>query len=228
MLLVDTADQDAILKALEFPGVQGFTTNPTLMARAAAAEVLSLDDYIAAARKLCRMSTGIGAIRHLMIQAVGGADDAPKQAALYLDDIKAARDKKLWMKLTPTPMSLACCSALKGMGCACLVTAVFTATQAYVAMEAGADGVAVYLGRLMRLETDWESQLESIAAIVKSAERTLLLASFPDRRTVEVGLRFSRDITAPPDVVDELLTSSLSQEAIEGFDEKVVIEMLKS
>ncbi len=71
-------------------------------------------------------------------------------------------------------------------------------------MEAGADGVAVYLGRLMRLERDWEKQLETIAAIVKSAGRTLLLASFPDRQTVEIGLRYSRDITAPPSVLDRI------------------------
>ncbi len=221
MLLVDTADQRAILNALCLPGVKGFTTNPTLMARAAGAEALSLDDYVAAARSLCRMSVDVGAIRHLMIQAVGCPDDALKQATLYVDDLKGAPDKKIWVKLAPTSASLSCCTALKQIGCATLVTAVFTATQAYVAMEAGADGVAVYLGRLMRLETDWENQIETIAAIVKSAGRTLLLASFPDRHTVDVGLRYSRDITAPPGVLDELLTSSLSEEAIKGFDEKV-------
>ncbi len=221
MLLVDTADHDAILQALESPGVQGFTTNPALIARAAGAEILSLDDYVGAARKLGKIAVDIGAVRHLMIQAVGDAGDIRKQAILYLDEMKAARDKTLWMKLTPTPASLSCCPALKDMGCATLVTAVFTPAQAYVAMEAGADGVAVYLGRLMRLDTDWQRKLESIAAIVKSAERTLLLASFPDRHTVDVGLRYSRDITAPPAVLGELLASSLSQEAIESFDGKV-------
>jgi fructose-6-phosphate aldolase 2 len=224
MLLVDTADQDAILKALKFPGVQGFTTNPTLMARAAGAEILPMDEYVAAARKLCEMSAEIGAIRHLMIQAVGSADDALRQAARYVHDLKAAGGKKLWIKLAPTEPSLACCRALKDMGCASLATAVFTAAQAYVAMEAGADGVAVYLGRLTRHEKDWERQLEAVAAIVKNAERTLLLASFPDRQTVEVGLRYSRDITTPPSVLDELLTSALSQQAIEAFDKKVAFE----
>lgn len=221
MLLVDTADEGAILRALEFPGVQGFTTNPTLIARAAGAEILSLDDYLGAARKLCTTAANIGAIRHLMIQAVGDASDIRRQAILYLDEMKAARDKTLWMKLTPTPASLSCCPALKDMGCATLVTAVFTPAQAYVAMEAGADGVAVYLGRLIRLESDWEDQIETIAAIVKSAGRILLLASFPDRQTVDIGLRYSRDITAPPAVLDELLTSSLSEEAIKVFDGKV-------
>ncbi|MFO1103849.1 MAG: transaldolase family protein, partial [Methylocystis sp.] len=79
MLLVDTADRDAILKALEFPGVRGFTTNPTLIARAAGAESLSLDDYVGAARKLCKIAADIDAIRHLMIQAVGDAEDIRKQ-----------------------------------------------------------------------------------------------------------------------------------------------------
>jgi transaldolase len=222
MLLVDTADQDAILKALDYPGVQGFTTNPTLIARAAGAEVLSLDEYVGAARKLCKIAANIGAVRHLMIQAIG--DGALRQAAKYLDDLKGARDKKLWMKLTPTPTHLARCSALKRMDCAALVTAVFTPAQAYVAMESGADGVAVYLGRLMQLETDWERNLETIAMIVRSADRTLLLASFPDRHTVDVGLRYSRDITAPPAVLDELLASPLSQQAIDAFDGKVALQ----
>lgn len=228
MLLVDSADRRAILQALRFPGVQGFTTNPTLLARAAGADILSLDDYVAAARKLCKFSADIGAIRHLMIQAVGDADSALRQAALYLDDLKAAHDRKLWMKLTPTATSVACCPALRDMGCASLVTAVFTPAQAYVAMEAGADGIAVYLGRLMRLETDWEKTLETIAAVVRSAERTLLLASFPDRRAVDLGLRYSRDITAPPAVLDELLASPLSQAAIEGFDQKIAWNGQKS
>ncbi len=122
MLLVDTADQHAILNALKFPGVQGFTTNPALMARAAGAEALSLDEYIAAARKLCGMSDDIGAIRQLMIQAVGdrrrrGEASDPAIATT----LKAAHDKKLWIKLTPTPASLSCCPALKDMGCASLV-----------------------------------------------------------------------------------------------------------
>jgi transaldolase len=228
MLLVDTADQDAILKALEFPGVQGFTTNPTLIARAAGAEILSLDDYVSAARKLSTIAAETGAIRHLMIQAVGDADDIRRQAILYLNELKGARDKILWMKLTPTATSVACCAALKEIGCAALVTAVFTPAQAYVAMEAGADGVAVYLGRLMRLEADWERKLESVAAIVKSAERCLLLASFPDRQTVEVGLRYSRDITAPPAVLGELLASPLSQAAIDDFDDKTTWKGQKS
>ncbi|CCJ07246.1 transaldolase family protein [Methylocystis sp. SC2] len=224
MLLVDTADQNAILDALKYPGVQGFTTNPTLIARAAGAEALSLDEYVGAARKLCKISADVDAIRQLMIQAVGGPDEIPRQTIRYLDELKTAREKKLWIKLAPTAPSLACCRALKDLGCASLATAVFTAAQAYVAMEAGADGVAVYLGRLMRHESDWEKQLEAIAAVVKSADRTLLLASFPDRQTVEVGLRYSRDITAPPSVLEDVLTSSLSQEAIEAFDKRIVME----
>jgi transaldolase len=224
MLLVDTADQGAIARALEFPGVQGFTTNPALMAHAAGAETLSLDAYVAAARKLCTMAAETGAIRELMIQGVGSPNEIVTQAGLYLDDLQAAPEKKLWIKLAPTPASLSCCRALEEIGCATLATAVFTAAQAYVAMEAGASGVAVYLGRLMRLDSDWQRRLEDIAAIVNEEERTLLLASFPDRQTVEVGLRYSRDITAPPSVLEDLLTSSLSQDAIKAFDEKVAWE----
>jgi transaldolase len=88
-------------------------------------------------------------------------------------------------------------------------------------MEAQADGVAVYLGRLMRREESWQVQLERIANVVHNAGKMLLLASFPDRETVEHGLAYSRDLTVPPQILKELLESPHSHEAVRTFDSRI-------
>jgi transaldolase len=221
MLLVDTADPAAIADALEFPGVQGFTTNPTLIARAARVESLTRDDYITAALKLCDFAVQSSKVRHFMIQAVGDPDEAVSQAKTYAKALSAGADKKLWIKLLPTQTHLNCRRQFEEIGCASIATAVFTPAQAYVAMEAGADGVAVYLGRLMRTESDWRPQLKRIADILREARKLLLLASFQNRETIETGLAFSQNLTVPPMLLGEMLRSPQAEEAIEAFDARI-------
>jgi len=221
MLLVDTADPNAIAEALAFPGVQGFTTNPTLIARAAGAESQTHGDYVRAARRLCVLAAQRSEVRHFMIQAVDGAEDVVSQAKTYIEALPPGSDKKLWIKLPPTRAFLNSCRRIEELGCASLVTAVFTPAQAYVAMEAGADGVAVYLGRLMRTESDWRPQLERIVDIMREAQKLLLLASFRDRETIETGLAFSRNLTAPPELLGEMLRSTQAEEAVDAFNARV-------
>jgi transaldolase len=221
MLLVDTADPAAIADALAFPGVQGFTTNPTLIARAAEAESLTRETYIKTALDLCALAAQRREVRHFMIQSVGDPEDAIAQVKSYAKALPPDATKKFWIKLPPTQAHLNCCSAIAEIGCASLVTAVFTPAQAYVAMEAGADGVAVYLGRLMRTEGDWRPQLERIVGILREAQKLLLLASFQNIETVETGLAFSRHLTLPPALLADLLRSPQAEEAIAAFDARV-------
>lgn len=222
MLLVDTALESAIEEALAFPGVQGFTTNPTLIARAAGVETLTRDAYILAARKLCALAARRPEVRHCMIQAVGDADATLSQAETYAGDLPPTAEKKLWIKLAPTRAGLGCCRRLEALGCASLATAVFTPAQAYVAMEAGADGVAVYLGRLMRTQENWREQLQQIAEILRDAQRLLLLASFQTPDTIDAGLGFSRNLTVPPTLLRELLHAAQSEEAMRAFETRVL------
>lgn len=221
MLLVDTADPAAIEEALAFPGVQGFTTNPTLVARAAGVETLTRDDYVHAARRLCALAAQRSDVRHFMIQAIGDGEDVVSQAKTYSEALPPGSDQKFWIKLPPTRAFLNSCGRIEALGCASLVTAVFTPAQAYLAMEAGADGVAVYLGRLMRTDSDWRPRLERIVDIMREARKLLLLASFRDQETIETGLAFSRNLTAPPALLGEMLSSPQAQEAIDAFNAHV-------
>lgn len=221
MILIDTADPRAIDRALAFPAIGGFTTNPTLIARAAGVTALSLADYVAAGAELCRFATARAGVRHVMIQAVGEPHRALDQARAWRDALKPATHARLWVKLPPTPGHVALCGDLARLGCASLVTAVFTAAQAEVALGAGADGVAIYFGRLTRDAADGEAVVARIAHCVRRAEKMLLLASLANAALIENALAYSADMTLPPDILDALLAAPGSAQAMTQFDAAV-------
>ncbi len=221
MLLVDTADRHAIARWARFPGVTGFTTNPMLMARAAGVETLSVRDYLAAGIDLCRIASETETVADFMLQGVGSPREIMAQAEAYIHAVRDPAAKRLWIKLPPTRDALSCCAVLQRLGCKTLVTAVFTAAQAYLAMQAGANGVAVYLGRMRKSHEQWQAPMQAIADVTGAAGGTLLLASFPDLDTVERGLPYSQDMTVPPPVLEAMLTSDLSDGALGDFNARV-------
>ncbi len=221
MLLVDTADRHAVARWVRFPGVTGFTTNPTLMARAAGVEALRAREYLAAGTELARLASDAETVADFMIQGFGTPAQIMEQAETYLRTVRDPVAKRLWIKLPPTREALSCCAELHALGCKTLVTAVFTAPQAYLSMKAGADGVAVYLGRMMRLDSLWREPMQAIADVVTGAGGTLLLASLPDLETVQRGLSYSQDLTLPPQVLETMLASDLSADAVADFNARV-------
>jgi transaldolase len=223
MLLIDTADLNEIAAAQKLPAIHGFTTNPALMAQAAHSDALSLSDYTTRANDLCEFACRQDTpVSHIMIQGVGSSGEIVQQAVRYSSTLKNSPRSKLWMKLTPTSENLALCPELKALGCSVLVTAVFTAAQAYLSVESGADGVAVYVGRLMRFEQqNWQKHLEQISTVMCDSKRLLLLASFRDLLTVNSALEYSRNLTVPPHILQEMFASPYSRDAIKDFDSKV-------
>lgn len=225
MFLVDTAAIGEIRAALENPAVCGFTTNPRLIAAAAGEAALSAADYRAFCERLCRFAGADQRIRHLMIQTIGTSTQSRDLALACQAQLALARSNSalasLWIKLPPTLQDLRCIDALRRENCKTLVTAVFTPAQALLAMESGADGIAVYFGRLQRHYADWERGLASIVEIVREKNRLLLLASLSEPELVARSLAFSRDITVPPGLVTALMDSPLSQAAMEEFAARV-------
>jgi transaldolase len=221
MILVDTADRAELSQALSAPYVKGFTTNPTLFLRALGAESLSVSEYVSAALDLVGFAANSATVRNFMIQGVGAPERILAQAQSYRAALGDQADRKLWIKLPPTRDHLALCPGLAALGCKTLVTAVFTPSQALAALECQADGVAVYLGRLMQRDDSWEWKMESIADLVLARGRMLLMASLPDLTKVETALRYSDDMTVPFAMIEQLLHSPFSSEAIEAFDAQV-------
>ena len=228
MILVDTAATGEISAALENPAVCGFTTNPKLIAQAAGEEIVSASDYRAFCEKLCRFAGAERRIRHLMIQTIGSNSQTLDLAGACREQLadagSASSSKALWIKLPPGIENLRCIEELRRTGCKTLVTAVFTPSQALMAMESGADGIAVYFGRLMKHDAEWDKRLKTIVEIVRGNNALLLLASLSKPALVAQSLGYSMDITVPPALVPELMHAPLSQSAMEEFAGFVVTD----
>ncbi len=221
MLFVDSADFDEIEKAMLLPGVRGITTNPALFAKALKKQAVPFDQYVDYGLSIChRILEANFPPQDLMIQGIGTPRDIIEQADKYARILKE-KNIRLWLKLLPTREAMSSIPGLKQAGVSVLITGVFTATQAYMAMEAGADAIAVYVGRMKRLEAVWASQLASIATVMSSYTGMFLLASFPDLETVTLALSYSRDLTIPWAVLEKMLENEHSQSAISGFNDKV-------
>jgi transaldolase len=85
MLLVDSADIDELTATLRYPGIQGVTTNPNLVARSADVEFLSAQGY---AERLLALTDAVQAltplddqVRQLMVQPSGSNHDILEVAA---------------------------------------------------------------------------------------------------------------------------------------------------
>jgi transaldolase len=224
MLLVDSADTRELATTLHYPGIDGVTTNPNLVARAVGVESLSSQAY---AEHLVALTDVIETlpppdhhVRQIMVQPVGSNVDILRVARQIQSRIHPQR-WQLWIKLLPDWTALALIPELQALGIRTLVTATYTATQAEVAFSAHADAIAVYVGRLVKADPNWTEQLTRITAVAQRAGRRALLASFPDRQTLEMAVPYSADLTIPAPLVHALMASPLSSAAMDDFAKRI-------
>lgn len=224
MILVDTADRTALTICLAYPGLQGFTTNPTLLARSAGLDRLTATDYQAAVLRLLgqlpELAPRDGLRREIMLQGIGGTEEILAAAHDWHTHLDTAH-WRLWVKLLPEWRALRAIRGLRDQGIATIVTAAFTSAQCRVAVDAGADGVAIYVGRLRHAEPHWHERVEAMTELVRRAGKRVLLASFPDLETVESATRLAEDLTIPAALVPRLLESPLTAAAINDFANRI-------
>ena len=100
----------------------------------------------------------------------------------------------------------------------CCVTAVFSPTQALVAREAGARYVAVYVNRATRQMGNGLQLVQDVAKILKDSETEILAASIKSTNEACASIYAgAHHLTLPYQILTELMTNSLSEQAIADF-----------
>jgi transaldolase len=220
MILIDSASRSDILRGLNNPAIAGVTTNPTLVAQACGETSLPLDRYLDVVEELCRLPGELRQpnFRQLMVQVAGPATGWDSQISRFSTAFKSwEQEGNLWIKLPPTIEGLTASAVAQAKGLNTLVTAVFTVPQALAAIDADADGIAVYLRRMIQNDDGWQHRLQAMSDLLKARDKTLLIASIPDLEVLETALNFSCAVTVSPKIIDVLLTSVLSQKALDAF-----------
>ena len=201
-LYVDTALEQEVRIALALGVVAGVTTNPTLIKRTGQPEE----------EALTRIT--VQEPRQLFVQLAGKTE---AELAMNLNRIRQRfPDTALVFKITPTWPAIRLCSKWHDRE-DFLVTAVNTVEQAYVAQEAGAKYIAVYLHRYRLRHGSWPP-VEDIKSMTQSRIR-VMIASCHDIAEVRWSLVSAcDDMTLPLATIQMLLASKDSEDDIARFD----------
>ena len=207
---VDTADLDEIREANDMGVLDGVTTNPSLMKKAADKAGIPLDfhEHIF---KICELVEGDVSAEVTATDFEGIMQEARTLAPIHnnvvvkvpliLDGIKAIK-------------------ALKAEGIRVNCTLCFSPTQALIAAKAGAAYISPFLGRVDDISSDGMKLLEEIVTIYNNYgyETEVLAASIRHpMHVVEAALMGAHVATMPLGVIKKLLQHPLTDIGLKNF-----------
>jgi transaldolase len=203
-LYLDSARVEEAREAISWGFVTGVTTNPKLMAQVGGAP----EQVIA---ELCELCPGPVFFQPVAQDAKGLEKKGRRFSALSPSQVV--------LKIPASLQNLAVMSRISAE-IPCAATAVFSPAQAYLAAEAGARYVIPYVNRMTRYSGRGIALVREIAAVLSSGGRRveLLAASLKDVAEVLACLSAGADhVTIPLELIREMASHPLSQEAIEQF-----------
>ncbi|MCY0879979.1 MAG: hypothetical protein OWU84_13715 [Firmicutes bacterium] len=202
MLYIDTANVDEARQALQLGIVSGITTNPTLMRRISDPEPAVID-------ALLSLSPA-----QLFIQLRG---TTRKELEDHRQRIRGKwPNAPIVFKLVPTWEAMQFAALWREQE-TFLITAVNSVQQAYVAREAGAQYVAVYLHRYRLRHGTWPP-LTEIRRVVGSHVRIMIASCHSMAEVQWAMVNEADDLTLPLSLLQQLLVNTDSAEDIARFN----------
>jgi len=213
LVMLDSASLDDAAAAARLGFVGGFTTNPTLMARATATAGATREPLAHFESLLKALPKGLACY-----QPTGSTPEAMCEEARAAVALAPAR---VVIKLPATALGVRAAAALRDEGIRCALTAVYAPAQALLARALGCEWVIPYVDRAARQGFDSGSLLGSLAKVLHGPEgRTRILAASLKTPEQVVGtvLHGAHDVTAPLAVLDALADHPLSEAAAREFE----------
>ncbi len=206
-IFIDTADVEEIKRYAKLGIIDGVTTNPALIAKEGRdiqevlQEIITLVD---------------GPISGEVVSLT--ADEMLREGKIL-----AKLHDNMVVKLPANPAGFEALHKLSQEGIKTNFTLVYTANQALLAAKLGATYVSPFVGRLDVTSTGGAELVREIATIFKNyAFNTQILAA--SMRTAvyvkEAALAGAHVATIPPNVLDDMVNSELSDLALKGFLEQ--------
>ncbi|MBC7002424.1 fructose-6-phosphate aldolase [Photobacterium sp. BZF1] len=204
--MLDTADINAIKKAVDLYPLAGVTTNPSIIAK----ENRPLKAILLDIREV------IGKERMLHAQVMG------KDAETMLKEAQALRaiDPDIIVKVPVTPQGIKAMKLIHAEGIRITATAILTPQQALMAAMAGAEFLAPYVNRLDNICGDGTAVAAEMAQLIENynLDAKVLGASFKNVQQVhQLALAGIQSVTIAPEVFDLLLVHPLTDSGVAGF-----------
>lgn len=206
--LVDTANLEAIRKFVEYYPITGVTSNPSIVKKEGKI------DFIAHMKEIRSI---IGQDRTLHIQVTAAdVEGMLRDAEAILNRI----DNQVFIKVPVTMEGLKVIKTLKAQGINVTATAIYSKSQAFLALEAGADYIAPYYNRMENLGIDPEDVIASIARMISEYgySAKIVAASFKNIGQVNKAfLAGAQTATIDPAVLETAFAMPSIQKAIDDF-----------
>lgn len=205
--VLDTANINAIRKAMDLYPMSGVTTNPSIIAK----EKRDLLDIINDIRN------AIGKDTMLHVQTLSETAEGIIQEAHYL------REKiqgNLYIKIPVTGQGIKAIKQLKKENYNITATAIITANQALMAGVAGADFVAPYVNRIDNISGNGVNVVREILQEFKlyDLKTKVLAASFKNVQQISEVSKLGVDaITVPLDLLEKTIEHPLTDWSIDQF-----------
>lgn len=201
--LLDTANIEDIRRYTDIFPIAGVTTNPTIVKREGKIDFFDVMHQI---REI------IGSERSFHIQVTAKDTEGMLRDA---DAIRNRVDEQVYVKIPVTMDGIRAIRLLKAQGFRVTATAVYGQTQAFLALEAGADYLAPYYNRMENMGISPDNVIHKIADMIdKGGYHTkILAASFKNAGQVECAFTAGAQAAT---VNPSILTGALNQAHILG------------
>ncbi|MBI5892618.1 MAG: fructose-6-phosphate aldolase [Deltaproteobacteria bacterium] len=204
---IDTANIEEIKKYARMGIIQGVTTNPALIAK----DCTGCADLKGVIKEICSIVNGPISAEVISTDTKGMVKEARMLSKLH---------KNIVVKIPAVPDGFAAADVLSREGIKTNVTILYTANQALVAAKVGATYVSPFIGRLDATSTDGIGLIDEIVRIYKNYgyKTKIIAASMRNPIYVKKAALSGADIaTIPPDVLNQMMRSELTELGLKGF-----------
>lgn len=205
-IFLDTADLKEIRRAADAGLIDGVTTNPTLLARAADGR-----DAKEIFKEIAEIVDGPVSAEVVGLDAETMLAEGRRLASLH---------ENIVIKVPLTEAGLTACRQFRDEGIGVNVTLCFSPLQALLAAKAGATFISPFVGRLDDIATEGMELISQIRQIYDNygMDTEILVASIRHPQHVTESALIGADCaTIPPKVLWQLARHPLTDKGIEAF-----------
>ncbi|MCD7818510.1 MAG: fructose-6-phosphate aldolase [Lachnospiraceae bacterium] len=207
--LLDSANLDSLRFCNDIFPISGVSTNPSIVKKEG-----KIDFF--AHMKAIRAIIGTQKAFHVQVTA-SDAEGMLRDADALLNRI----DDQVCVKVPVTMEGLKAIQALKKQNVTVTATAVYSKTQAFLALEAKADYIAPYFNRMENMGLDSDDVIASIAEMIDDYQypTQILAASFKNAGQVERAfLAGAQTATMDPSILVAALKQPYITDAVGVFE----------
>ena len=206
--MLDTINKKEISAAIACMPIVGVTSNPTIIKKEGK---IDFYPYFRELREI------IGSERSLHVQVTApDADGMMREAEAVLEKI----DAKVFLKVPVNEAGLTAIRRMKKAGYKVTATAISSKTQAFMAIEEGADYLAMYYNRMENMDIDPDEVFSAVADMIDlyGYESQILGASFKNigqvNRAFEDG---AHAVTVAPSILFDALRLPAISKNVSAF-----------